>query len=111
MEMVQEGTAEIGKNELGLKIETNNSNCIFHDTLGGSSGDGASVFSQRSAATKSSSATGKSGSASGGTAPLATGKSGLDGIPRAAIEGSAFVIPAQEVKLKKPRAFLSSFPS
>ena len=66
-------------------------------TLGCSDGD-ASVFSQRSAATKSSSATGKSGSSSGGNAAsLATGKSGLAGIPRAAIEGSAFVIPAQEV--------------
>lgn len=70
-----------------------------HGTLGASSDGGASVFSQRSAATKSSSATGKSGAAAGGNAAVATGKSGLAGIPRAAIEGSAFVIPAQEVTL------------
>eukprot|EP00903_Cladosiphon_okamuranus_P016193 g14943.t2 len=62
---------------------------------GADSDGGASVFSQRSAASKSSSATGKSG-ASGGTA---AGKSGLSGIPRAAIEGSAFVIPAQEIEV------------
>lgn len=40
-----------------------------------------------------------------GTAAIATGKSGLDGIPRAAIEGSAFVIPAQEVTMTLPGLF------
>lgn len=69
---------------------------FFHVALGGSDG-GASVFSQRSAASKSTGATGKSGSAIGGNVTLATGNSGVSGIPRAAIEGSAFVIPAQEV--------------
>lgn len=63
--------------------------------LGADSDGGASVFSQRSAATKSSSATGKSGAIGGNAA----GKSGITGIPRAAIEGSAFVIPAQEVNM------------
>lgn len=63
---------------------------------GASSDGGASVFSQRSAATKSSSA---SKSTKGGAAQILTGKSGGVGIPRSTIEGSAFVIPAQEVRL------------
>lgn len=57
--------------------------------LSGTSDGGASVFSQRSAATKSTS--------SGSSAGVAVGKTTTDGVPSAAIEGSAFVIPAQEV--------------
>ncbi|CAM9401133.1 unnamed protein product [Ectocarpus fasciculatus] len=64
---------------------------------GASSDGGASVFSQRSAATKSSSASGKSGSAGSGGARA--GKSGSGGIPSATIEGSAFVVPAQEIEV------------
>ncbi|CAM9106957.1 unnamed protein product [Hapterophycus canaliculatus] len=63
---------------------------------GGSSDGGASVFSQRSAATKSSSA---SRSSKGSAGQILVGKSGGVGIPRATIEGSAFVIPAQEVEV------------
>ncbi|CAM9710872.1 unnamed protein product [Scytosiphon promiscuus] len=63
---------------------------------GASSDGGASVFSQRSAATKSSSAT---KSSKGGASPILTGKSGGAGIPRSTIEGSAFVIPAQEIEV------------
>ena len=82
---------------MGNITATNDSTRPCYGSLGASSDGGASVFSQRSAASKSSSATGKSG-ASTGSATIALGKSGLPGIPRAAIEGSAFVIPAQEVR-------------
>ncbi|CAM9120215.1 unnamed protein product, partial [Ectocarpus sp. 13 AM-2016] len=64
---------------------------------GASSDGGASVFSQRSAATKSSSASGKSSSAGSGVARV--GKSGSGGMPPATIEGSAFVVPAQEIEV------------
>ncbi|CAM9191667.1 unnamed protein product [Ectocarpus sp. 4 AP-2014] len=64
---------------------------------GASSDGGASVFSQRSAATKSSSASGKSSAAGSGVARV--GKSGSGGIPPATIEGSAFVVPAQEIEV------------
>lgn len=73
---------------------------------GASSDGGASVFSQRSAATKSSSASGKSSSAGSGVARV--GKSGSGGIPPATIEGSAFVVPAQEVL---GQAFSSRIPN
>lgn len=62
---------------------------------GGSSDGGMSVFSQRSAGTKSSSASGLKTVGSG--AKFSTGV-----VPRAAIEGSAFVIPAQEVNNSAP---------
>lgn len=53
-----------------------------------------SSFSQRSAATKGTSSGGTV--AMGGSAKISGSGSGADGIPRAAIEGSAFVVPAQE---------------
>ncbi len=55
------------------------------------------MFSQRSAATKSSKSE-KSGGTSGGASTIMKGLSGMTGIPQSAIEGSAFVVPAQEVR-------------
>lgn len=65
------------------------------------------MFSQRSAATKSSA---KSGSGGSRSVQVLSGKSGgAGGIPRAALEGSAFVIPAQEVRQQLTRFFSDTF--
>jgi len=56
------------------------------------------VFSQRSAATKSSKVSERSGGTSSGASAIMKGLSGMAGIPQSAIEGSAFVVPAQEVR-------------
>ena len=77
--------------------------CMLFYRPGASSDGGASVFSQRSAATKSSKVSEKSGATGGGASAIMKGLSGMTGIPHAAIEGSAFVVPAQEVRL--PNAF------